>query len=304
MRVVVSCTPCGSRCQSRRRHDVAVSKCRECGRIVIRLSWSQLRNAEECKQKRFLTVSGVRKQARDQRLFLPGNVTDRVVRQWLKNDPENHKGEMPDMVNATIDAVRQEILDKGERITWKPNLNDRENVRKDCIEAVTKIEPALLKYVTPYEYEADFRYDAPLLLPRPDGIKEQIFLIGYMDILVRDDKSRMHVFDVKHTRDSSYWRKTVGQLTNYDIAVQLLFGKKTTTTALFQPLCPKPIYPYQVTDDLRRQMYQRILGVATDIWTNDNTPNDHNKYCGTCEVRNACPKFEPVLKDGKKRVSF
>ena len=164
---------------------MAVSKCKECGRTVIRLSWSQLRTAAECKQKRFLRVTGVRKAAQDQRLFLPGNVTDRVVRQWLKDDPARNVGVMPDMVNATIDSVREEILARGERITWKQDLADRENVRKDCIEAVTKIEPLLLKHVVPFEYEADFRFDAPLRIPRPDGTKETLTLIGLMDILVR-----------------------------------------------------------------------------------------------------------------------
>lgn len=271
--------------------------------MVIRLSWSQIRNAQECKQKRYLTVTGARKQARDQRLFLPGNVTDRVVRQWLK-DPNREPGQMPDMVSATVNSVREEILEKGERIAWKRDVEDRKKIEADCIEAVTKIEPALLKYVTPFEFEADFRFDAPLSIPRRDGTKETILLIGFMDILVRDDRERIHVFDVKHTRDSGYWRKTVGQLTYYDLAVQLLYRQKTTMTGLFQPLCPKPIYPYQVTDQLRSEMYQRIVKVANDVWANDNRPNTHNKFCGNCEMRNACPKFAPVLKDGKKRVSF
>jgi CRISPR/Cas system-associated exonuclease Cas4 (RecB family) len=272
--------------------------------LVIRLSWSQLRNAEECKQKRFLTTTGARRETRDQRLFLPGNVTDRVVRNWLKNDPANHKGEMPDMVNEMIDAVRQEILDKGERIAWKRDIEDREKIRKECIEAVTNIEPALLRYVVPFKYQADFRFDAPLVLPGPNG-PERIFLIGYMDIHVEDDKGRYWVFDVKHTKDDQYWRKTVGQLTFYDTANLLLFGKKTTRTGLFQPLCKRPIFPYEVTDDKRLEMYQRIVGVANDVWNGDNSPRKDNKYCNFCDVRTACEKWKPVVgDDGKKRVSF
>lgn len=270
--------------------------------MVIRLSWSQLRTADECKQKRFLTVQGARKETRDQRLFLPGNVTDRVVRAWLK-DKDRQPGQMPDMVSATLDAVREEILKKGERVAWKRDLSDRKNIERDCIEAVTNIEPTLLQHVTPFEFEADFRFDAPLMLPRGDT-KELIYLIGYMDILVRGDDGQIRVFDVKHTRDTSYWRKTVGQLTFYDLAVQLLFKRKTSETALLQPLCAKQVYPYLVTDDARRQMYQRIIRVANDIWNNDNTPNISNEFCGNCDVRNACTKFAPVLRDGKKRVSI
>lgn len=283
---------------------MAVSRCKECGKLLIRLSWSQLRTADECKQKRFLTVSGSRKEARDQRLFLPGNVTDRVVREWLKNDPKGNVGAMPGMVSATLDKIREEILSKGERVAWKPDLNDRKNIERDCIEAVKKIEPTLLRHVVPFEYEADFRFDAPLILPRRDGTKELINLIGYMDIIVRGDDGQIRVFDVKHTKDSSYWRKTVGQLTFYDLAVMLLFKTKTSQTALFQPLCPKDVYPYLVTDQARSEMFQRVVRVVNDIWDGDNAPNDHNKFCGYCDVRMACSKFAPVLKDGKKRVSF
>lgn len=272
--------------------------------MVIRLSWSQLRNAQECKQKRYLAVTGARKPARDQRLFLPGNVTDRVVRAWLKNKPAEHIGEMPDMVNAAIDGVRDEILERGERIAWKKDLDDRKKIREDCIEAVTKIEPHLLRRVVPFEYEADFEIRAPLQLPRLDGTKETILLIGFMDILVRDDLGNIFVYDVKHTRDGQYWRKTVGQLTFYDLAVQLLFKKKTTETGLFQPLCAKPVYPYPVTDEARSQMAQRIVSTVNDIWNNDNTPRADNKICPRCDFRNACPKFAPVLKDGKMRLSF
>ncbi len=272
--------------------------------MVIRLSWNQLRNAQECKQKRFLAVTGARKIAKDQRLFLPGNVTDRVVRNWLKNKPAEHIGEMPDMVNAAIDGIREEILEKGERITWKRDLEDRNNVRRDCIEAVTKIEPHLLKHVVPFEYEADFKFSAPLRLPRLDGTKETILLIGFMDILVRDDLGNIFVYDVKHTKDGQYWRKTVGQLTFYDLAVQLLFKKKTTETALFQPLCAKPTYPYPVTDEARSQIYQRIVTTVNDIWTNDVTPRSDNKICPRCDYRNSCVKFAPFLKDGKMKVNF
>lgn len=272
--------------------------------MVIRLSWSQLRNAQECKQKRYLTVTGTRRSARDQRLFLPGNVTDRVVRNWLKNDPANHQGEMPEMVNETIDLIREEILTKGERITWKHDLGDRENIRKECIEAVTKIEPTLMKLVVPFEYEADFDFAAPIRLPRLDGSKEIIYIIGKMDILVRDDLGQLFVWDVKHTKDDQYWRKTVGQLTFYDLAVKLLYGQNTMNTGLLQPLCKKIVFPHEVTDQARAEMYQRIVGVANDIWNNDNTPNQTMEYCGNCEVRAACAKFAPVLVDGKKRVNF
>lgn len=271
--------------------------------MVIRVSWSQLRTHEECKQKRYLHVQKSGMAAKNQRLFLPGNVTDRVVRNWLQNAPMDHIGEMPSMVEPMLDSFRTEILDRGERTVWK-GLGDRAQIVRDCVEAVTKIEPALLKYVVPYNFIADFKFAAPLTLPKFDGTQETILLIGYMDIIVKDNQGRYWVFDVKQTRDNQYWRKTVGQLTFYDLAVQLIFQKKTMRTGLFQPLCTTPVLPYEVTDDLRSQMNQRVVGLVNDIWRGDKTPRKDTKYCGFCDVKNACEKYQPVFIDGKKRVSF
>lgn len=278
--------------------------CKECGKVTLNISWSALRTHEECKQKGYLQRQGKRATLENTRNFFPGNVTDRVVRAWLQDDPMSNQGAMPGMVDEIMDREREKILEEGGIMNWK-NRGDRDVVRADCIEAVTRIEPSLMKFVVPFEYQPDFKFKAPVIVPHPDGGMEGINLIGYMDIIVRDDKGRWWVWDVKHTRDDGYWRKTVGQLSFYDLAVELMFGAPTIRTGLLQPLCKKAEFPYEVTSDKRSQLMQRIVGMANDLWRDDKTPRIDNTLCTYCPVRHACSKFQPVVQaDGKRRISF
>lgn len=272
--------------------------------MTLRISWSGLRTHEECKQKGSLQRGGHRLKIDNQRNFFPGTVTDRVVRDWLMNDPEHNQGIMPDMVTSIVDREIKLISENGEAMLWK-DTKDRERVEADCREAVTKIEPALNKLVVPFEYQPDFKFNAPVVIPHPDGGMEQVILIGYMDIIVRDDHGRWWVWDVKHTKDGSYWRKTVGQLSFYDLATEVMFGQPTVRTGLLQPLCKQEVLPYEVTAEKRSQLMQRVVGMAHDIWNGDVQPRIDNKQCTYCPVKHACSKFTPVVgSDGKKRISF
>lgn len=265
---------------------------------------------EECKQKGYLTRTKQRAVLGDQRIFFPGNVTDRVVRDWLKSD-NPQPGEMPDMVSGIMERERQLILlgdpDKDRppgKMSWKDS-QDRNRVEKECIEAVTKIEPDLLKYVLPFDYDADFSFTAPVTVPHPDGGMETVYLVGYMDIIVRDKRGQWWVFDVKHTKDSGYWRKTVAQLTFYDLAVLLMFGQPTKGTALFQPLATPTKHPHQVTEQARNELMQRFMNLAWDRFMDDRTPREDRKPCGFCDVKHACTVFQPVRDSkGKMRVSL
>lgn len=259
--------------------------------MTIRISWSQLRVHEECKQRGFLQRSGKKATLDNKRMFFPGTVTDRVVRDWLNNEPLKNLGAMPDMVDAIIDREREV-----ETVIFK-SKNDRNEILADCREAVEKIEPALKRYVLPFEYQADVRFTTPLSLPHPDGSSQEVNLIGAMDILVRyaePSNEKWFVWDVKHTRDNGYWRKTVGQLAFYDLSVQLMHGKPTSMYGLLQPLCDEPVKMFKPEPEARAQLLQRIAGMATDLW-NDHFPvRPDNSVCGFCNVKHACPKFTPV----------
>lgn len=282
--------------------------------MTLRLSWSQLRVHEECKQKGHLSRQRKRATLSDTRNYFPGNVTDRVVRDWLNNG-DYTPGSLAPMVAEVMDReeknIREGKPDPDPKKHVEPQLlkwRDREDkmaVFKECTEAAEKIEPALQKFVVPYNFQPDYRFDAPLEIPHPRGGRETVLLIGYMDILVQDNNGNWWVFDVKHTKDKTYWRKTIGQLTFYDLAIFLTQGKPTSGTALFQPLTQPRIHPHKVNDQDRVQMMQRFTAMARDIWNEDHAPKQSNAGCNYCDFKHACAKFKPVTDiRGRKRVSL
>lgn len=272
---------------------------------MIRISWSGLRVHDECKQQSHLARKGNLAALDNKRGFFPGTVTDRVVRNWLNDDPLNNLNCMPDMVDHVIDVEKAALAENNQGVVRWKDREDREQVRTDCIEAVTKIQPSLLKYVVPFEYEPDHHFESPVQIRFADGERATVLLNGYIDILVRDDKGRFWIWDVKHTRDNGYWRKTIGQLGFYDLAIELKFGQPAVQTGLLQPLCTQPVWPYKPSADSRLQLLQRVQGMAFDVRNNVATPREDTTMCVWCSTKNACVKFQPVLdKNGHKRVAF
>jgi hypothetical protein len=265
---------------------------------MLRVSWSQLRTFEECKQKGQLYRSDRRPAISNSRNFFPGTVTDLVVRDWLANDPQDHMGEMPKMVLETMKTALAEEQSRGRVVIFK-HEKDWDEIYQDCIEAVTNIEPLLVQHVLPNDYMVDFRFRAPLGIPNAQDELEYIQLVGAMDIITRSPEGEWAVWDVKHTRDKNYWRKTVGQLGFYDLAVFAMFEADAKTVGLLQPLCPEPFLPYSLDDTRRSQLLQRVIAMAQDIWAGVDTPNGSPSACSFCDVKFACSKFKPIpgLKD-------
>jgi hypothetical protein len=274
--------------------------------VTLRLSWSSLRTHEECKQKAKLQREKKRATLENTRAFFPGTVVDRVVRDWLADDPYSNAGMMPEMVE-TIMLREKESIDEGSQgvLAWK-QIGDKTKIIKDCQEAVTKIEGDLNRLVLPYQFEPDHRFEAPMLMPHPDGGMDRVILNGYIDILVFDpDTNTWRIYDVKMTRDNGYWRKTVGQLTFYDLAIDSIFDGSVSEVALLQPLCKEPVKDYPLTDGVRSQIMQRIASMAFDVWSGDDEPRRDMKICNFCNVKHSCPKFKPVATStGRKRISF
>lgn len=272
--------------------------------MLIRISWTGLQTHELCKQKGYLSRTGKKATLTDQRVFFPGTITDLVVRNWLRDDPRRNLGAMPSMVRTVMAEEEARVAESGGQVRWK-NLDDRAQVEADCIEGVTKIEPALMKFVVPFEYEVDKRFEATLKVPNLSGELESITLVGAMDILVSDRHGRWWVWDVKQTRNDDYWRKTKGQLVFYDLAVQLLFGQPTVRTGLLQPLCKKPVLPFEITDGERAEIRQRVIGMAQDMWSSNYPTAETTAPCGFCNVRHACPRFKPIRNaNGERVLSF
>lgn len=273
---------------------------------MVKISWSSLRTHEECKQRSYLARTKKLATLDDKRNYFPGTVTDRVVRNWLINEPEKHLGEMPDMVEAYVNREREKLKEDGEGVVAWRHPKDKQEVIEECQEAVRKIESDLVQHVLPHEYQPDFKFEAPVNILHPRTQEpETVYLRGYMDILVRQGGSEWAVWDVKHTKDNGYWRKTVGQLGFYDLSIFLLFGKHVSQAGLLQPLCDEPVKTYHPTEDSRAQLMQRIIGMANDIWLGVNTPVEGSGPCTWCPTKHACVKFVPVVDDwNKKRLAF
>jgi len=273
--------------------------CKKCGNQMLWISWSSLRTHSECKQKGHLHRQKKRASLNDVRNFFPGTITDRVVRDWLEDDPTEKQGAMPSMVDAVMEREEQNIAEGRGVLKWR-DATDKARVREECITAVTKIEPVLNKFVVPFDYKADYSFKVPMAVPHPAGGTEKILLTGFMDIYVQDHDGNYWVFDVKHTKDNGYWRKTRGQLTFYDLAVFIEQGKQTKGTALFQPLCSEPVKGFRISEESKSQMIGRISEMAWDIWSEDHTPRSDTSMCGFCDVKHACSKFKPTMSKGKR----
>jgi PD-(D/E)XK nuclease superfamily len=143
----------------------------------------------------------------------------------------------------------------------------------------------------------------PITIPHPAGHKEKIFLVGEIDLIIRRPALEsenlglgevstgkvIEVFDLKTTRDDQYWRKTLGQLIFYEIAVWGMTRQWPVLSGLLQPLCQETQPVWRFTMEHRTQMLQRIVVTAGDIWAGRLDPNPDKHLCGYCSVRHACP---------------
>jgi hypothetical protein len=272
----------------------------------LKISWSALRAHMECKQKGYLQRSGKKAKMENQRVFFPGTVTDRVVRDWLADDPYSNPGVMKDMVESVVQREQESILERGKQLRWKDD-SDRDSIIRDCQKAVERIEPDLNELVLPYEYDVDFSFKAPMMVPHPSGEMAQILLIGFMDIIVRrpatlDLPPRWAVYDVKHTKDDYYWKKTRGQLSFYDLAVDVMFESQTFEVGLLQPLCKESKKMFTLEEQDRTILETHVLSMVDDIWRQNFEPDAPLSACTFCNVKHACSRFTP--KNGKRMELF
>jgi hypothetical protein len=282
-----------------------VDVCPECGSMTVRISWSSLKTWEECRQRGKLTREKKRAKATDVRNFFPGRVTDRVVRYWLSDDPLNNRGGMPDMVESVVATELGDVeKNKEEIISWR-HQTDRDDVIRQCIEAVKNIEPALERYVLPYTWQVDFGFRTPVLMQSPWGM-ERVVLNGYMDIIVYDPETdTWRIYDVKHTENKDYWKGSFGQLVFYGYENQVRTGQIPLEVGFFQPLVKESVKRFKIDETHINQLAGRVQSMAWEIWNDITPPRRDNKFCGFCDVKHACIKFKPMTDDkGNTRVSL
>lgn len=281
----------------------SISTCRTCKVETIWLSWSRLRTHEECRQKGYLSRNDNR-EVTNVRNFLGGNLVDRVVRDWLLDDPINNLDAMPEMIPEYIKSVEKEATKKdGAFIKWH-STEDRDNVIKDGIEAVRRIQPDLEELVLPYEFQADYAFKTPVKVDVRGHGEVELMLNGFMDILVKRAPQEFSILDVKMTKNESYWKKTVGQLIFYDTSLILSEGVYGMHHALLQPMCKEQVKTFDVRNEDRMKMFQSISSYAADVLNENFAPTKETSICGNCDFKNACVLFKPQIVNGKRKITL
>lgn len=260
----------------------------------IRISWTQMRAHLECKQKSHLLRTGKRPTAQNLRNYFHGMVVDKIMRRWL-DSPQRTAGQMPTMVDDMIDEMSSEAAETGDGVVRWRNGGDREQLRDFCIELLNRLEPILRDKILPHPYEQAKRFKVPVHVPYLDGQPAPVLLTGEMDLLVEDDG--FIIWDLKGTKDDQYWRKTLGQLVFYDLALLGLRGVTTRSVGFIQPMCKQPVLPFVISEHDRGQMWAAITRMASDIWRGNNACKPDAAGCSFCEVRHACPRFNPDTDD-------
>jgi hypothetical protein len=230
----------------------------------------------------------------DVRNFLAGSVVDYVQKAWL----DNPTGNMVDLVDYHFAKTVEESEERGS-IHWR-DKNDKKKILDVCKDASKLLQPILEARVLPYDYEPAKRFYSPVKIRKPDGQVQEIVLRGEFDLLVRDPADgKFIVWDLKTTANNDYWKKTLGQLVFYDLAIISMFGTPPKKTGLIQPLCDEQVKEFTFDNTHRAEMWGRISAMMQAEWTGDHSPKADNVGCNWCEVSHACAKFKVSLV-GKK----
>lgn len=268
---------------------------------ALRISWSRLRLHDECPAKGDL-MRRHKSPVQDIRSFFHGNVVDLAMRRWLAQD-EPEPGWMLAQVDALFDESLTIAKETGDGIVRWKSTDDKDETREFCRELVGRLEPILMKYAIPFEWTPAVRFSVPIKIEDLGGHLREIILVGEMDLLVRDCEGRFAVWDLKATRDNAYYKKVLGQLAFYAIAVKAMHGKFPALTGLIQPMCDQQVLPVTVDRDAVAQMAGRITKTARDILAGHVAPKADNTGCAYCPVRHACPKFRFGGKPGRMSLA-
>ena len=275
----------------------------------VLVSWSSLKRWENCPQHQLRVIQHKTERKNMGRIFLPGTVCDLAQREFLESE-----NQQPGDMEASIERIFEATVSKAEsKINWFGNpVEDMKNVVQFCKNTVTRLEPWLYEHVLPFEYAPEHRFKAHLEVPYlTEGVRAPIILRGGMDILVRNPVTgKFRLYDLKVTKDPSYIRSTLAQLTFYDIAWCVIQGEWGVCDewAFVTPALEKEItIPITVDEEDRRVMMSRVVKYAQGVWQDNWQPKADDTGCQYCEARGTCDKFKvvPIIdENGKQRISF
>lgn len=268
----------------------------------LRLSWSRLRTHAECHAKGQL-LRDHKSPTADIRNYFHGNVVDLAMRNWLRQSPPE-PGWMAKHISQLMDQSEAQAKESGDGLVKWRHSKDKAEVLEFCRDLVVRLEDILTWLCLPYEWEEAVRFSTPVTIPGPDGQPRQILLVGEMDLLIRDPRG-VHIWDLKGTKDNTYYRKVTGQLAFYEVAWRAGSGEWPVRSGLIQPMCDQPVISFdfgQNNDAARNQLMGRIIGTANDIWAGRLDPKADSDGCGWCPVRHACPKFKVPGGSGRAQL--
>lgn len=266
----------------------------------IRISWTSLRTYMECAQKAKLFQERKKSTTQNVRNFFHGNVADAAMRRWLAL-PDRDLVPMATLVPILFDEEEARIKERSGTLKWN-HRTDRNDMQAYVQELCQRLEPILYEHFVPYEFKLAKRFAVPVNLPDPSGGQSRVILSGELDAIVYKPDG-YSIWDLKATKDDSYWRKTIGQLTFYDVAMWAEHKKYASQTGLIQPMCKQQVMAVEVSDESRRVLLSQVSKMALDRWNNHAPVREDNSICGYCECRLACAKFAGPVRNGN-RVPF
>jgi hypothetical protein len=276
----------------------------------LSISWTALQRYEACHQRHLRTLEGkaIRKPfaSRD---FLAGNIADRVQRAWL-HLPDPQPGQMaqmvPDMFDRWTNPDRED--EEFQPVKWRGDPQvDRKEVQEFCTLVVTRLEPILLKWVVPYDYQPELRFEAWIGLPDLNGDTTPVRLIGAIDIVVRLPDGRFLLFDLKATKNDSYIAKTLGQGIFYDVSWAHYWGQHPIRFGFIAPALDERLIWCDIDTGDRAVMHSRIMRFAQGMWAGEWAPKADDEGCDHCDCKHACDKYAlhlTVDDQGRHRASF
>jgi hypothetical protein len=286
----------------------------------LHLSWSRLRDWEECQHRVWQKMQpGFQKPRIDGRNFLAGTLADRAMRRWLEL-PNPQSGQMATIVDDLWDEHAENSTEYTIRWRGDPKA-DRRKVRELAKRVVTNVEPFLIARVLPNDYHPEMRFRAPLDIPGLHGERRRIYLVGGIDIAVREasdapkPERRVWLYDLKATEDDNYVRHaTMMQLVFYSIAWHILMGTPYELIELAY-LVPAARTQYRSIDDLlgrpiapedRRFLATRIIRMAHGIWREEKALTEDQSLCFNCDAKAVCERWNrPVhIEAGRMKVPF
>lgn len=252
-----------------------------------------LKKHEECKQKSWLTRRGKATKFRNFKPFYVGTVVDSMCRRYLETGGDY------DMVSSVPEMMEQTALNSRAKGNGVLNIQsvERAELEDKALRCVTLLKPLLDEHVMPHEYQAERRFQVPVIVPSNfDGVENRnVILRGGVDIVVRYNDGMFSAFDLKSSPNKSYVRSIIGQGIFYDLVQACEFGQPYKQFAFMSPLIEEePLVALNITNGDRQAMLARIVCMADDIATNQVEPKEGTSGCSWCEVKHACAKFDPT----------